>query len=425
LDELRELVGVTEGDMVPRLRKAEFAAAPRTRFHREAAFYMDIERRYFLEMQRFLREDIGTKALVSGTSDHAHGHTGYPLLSSTSQLDLTDGHVYWNRGGPLVDAPWNSTVVQLSRSAVAGKPYTVSETNHAVKNHEYEGIPVLAAYGALQDWDGIFWWALTHEDPVVPQNKRPNLGNMAQDPVKMAQLAAGALLFLRADVRRAERTVGRSYSREQVYESCRLPRSAGPYFTPGFPAVLPLKHTMRISSFDGPPTATFQDVGGDPIESDTGELKWYHRGDDPGLVTVNTPRSEALIGSCQAGRGDLEHLSARVQPQSCAVVLSALEDKPIAQASRLLLALGGRVTTSDRIKTSEPRAKDRWSVQIEVIRGTISLRGVRGAKRVIAQPLDGAGQPLGDPIAAELHLETWQIPIGEPATTTYIIDVQR
>ena len=47
---------------------------------------------------------------------------------------------------PMVNDPLNSTVVQLSRSPVAGKPYTVSEINHPFPN-EYacEGIGVLAA----------------------------------------------------------------------------------------------------------------------------------------------------------------------------------------------------------------------------------------------------------------------------------------
>ncbi len=57
---------------------------------------------------------------------------------------------------PMVNDPLHSTVVQLSRTAFAGKPYTVSETNHPFPN-EYasEGIPILAAYAGFQDWDMI------------------------------------------------------------------------------------------------------------------------------------------------------------------------------------------------------------------------------------------------------------------------------
>ena len=78
-------------------------------------------------------------------------------------LDIMDGHVYWQHPGspppvntPMINDPLHSTVVQLSRTAIAGKPYTVSEVNYPFPNDwASEGIPILAAYGAFQDWDAI------------------------------------------------------------------------------------------------------------------------------------------------------------------------------------------------------------------------------------------------------------------------------
>ena len=46
--------------------------------------------------------------------------------------------------------------------------------------------------------------------------------DISLDPVRMTQMAAGALMFLRGDVRPARETVTRSYSREQAFESRRL-----------------------------------------------------------------------------------------------------------------------------------------------------------------------------------------------------------
>ena len=64
--------------------------------------------------------------------------------------------------------------MQLARSRVAGKPYTVSETNHPFPN-EYacEGIPILAAYALLHDWDGIFFYTFAHSDPREWDTRRP------------------------------------------------------------------------------------------------------------------------------------------------------------------------------------------------------------------------------------------------------------
>lgn len=77
------------------------------------------------------------------------------MLASLSKLDVLDGHIYWNEyvgvfNQPMVNDPLHSTVVQLSRTPFAGRPYTVSETNYPFPN-EYasEGIPILAAYGGF------------------------------------------------------------------------------------------------------------------------------------------------------------------------------------------------------------------------------------------------------------------------------------
>ena len=85
---------------------------------------------------------------------------------------------------------------ELSRSAFVGKPYTISEVNHPNPN-EYasETIPILAAYGAFQDWDGIFVYtfepkALDDWQPYVVDNF-----DITLDPVKMIQMSVGALLM--------------------------------------------------------------------------------------------------------------------------------------------------------------------------------------------------------------------------------------
>ena len=227
---------------------------------------------------------------------------------------MVDGHVYWQHphyltdpvtgrqkgfdipNTPMVNDPLHSTVVQLSRTAVAGKPYIVSEVNHPFPaEYACEGIPILTAYAALHDWDGIFWYTLAHEPLVGAQPRAIGHFDLGLDPMKMTQIAACAVTFLRGDVRPAVQTVSRSYSAEQVRESLRLRSSESPYFTPGFPLALPLLHATRISSLDGPPTGRFEPVDGAPLVSDTGELTWRVT-EKHVLVTVDTARSQAIVG---------------------------------------------------------------------------------------------------------------------------------
>ena len=365
-----------------------------------------------------------------GTSDHNHGRSGYPLLSSTSRLDIVDGHVYWQhpryltdargrRSGfaipnsAMVDDPLHSTIVQLSRSAVAGKPYTVSEVGHPFPN-EYacEGIPILAAYAALHDWDGVYWYTLGHRDAVAAGPSTIGHFDLYPDPIKMTQLAAGALIFLRSDVRAARETIERSYSRDQVLASLRLPWSAGPYFTPDFPLTLPLRDAIRIGSLDGPPFEASSDAeaAANPLVSDTGELTWYRTEENAGLVTINTPRSQALVGHCGANPRETDNLAADMETAFCALTLSALDDQPIGQASRLLLTATARVSNSGMRWNVERKSLEEWGQAPRDWNpsvGTIRLKNLDRATAVAAQPLDGAGQALGPALPATSSPSGW------------------
>lgn len=428
---------------VPRLKKSEFAAASAKRFRTEASFYMELEDTFFQSMRKYLKEELGVKSLLLGTSDHNHGASGYPLLHSTSKLDIVDGHVYWQHpkyledasgkrtgfqigNSPMVNDPLNSTVVQLSRSAVAGKPYTVSEVNHPFPSEfSCEGIPILTAYAAFQDWDGIFWYTFEHKDPSEWERKQPSYFEIRPDPVKMTELAAGAVLFQRGDVRAAKETVRRSYSLDQVYESIRLPRSEGPYFTPGFPKTTPLVHASRISGFDRP-TARFTPLPeADPIVSDTGEIAWHHSG-KTGLVTLETPRSEAMIGFLS--KAPLRNMAASVNIPFCAIMLTALDGAPLAQSSKMLLTAGSRASNTAMKWNEKRNSLVDWGAAptvIEPVSGTVTLRNLGGAKKVEATALNSGGHPLGAPIQAKKTAAGWEIPIGTPATTWYAIAVVR
>jgi hypothetical protein len=445
LARLRAVCEVSGNGQVPRLRPAEFTSAPQERFYTEARFYMDLERRYFEDMAGFLREELGVKSLLVGTSDHNHGKSGYPLLTSTARLDVLDGHVYWQhpryltdpatgRGSgfeipntPMVNDPLHSTVVQLSRTAMAGKPYTVSEVNHPFPN-EYacEGIPILAAYAALHDWDGVFWYTLAHGHLVGEDAGAMGHFDLGPDPVKMAQLAAGAVMFLRGDVRAAENTVGRSYSAEQVRESLRLPWSESPYFTPGFPKELALVHATRITSLDGPPSGSFKPAPSEPFVSDTRELRWTGASAKLGVVTLQTQRSQAIVGFSKENPQTTANLALRPDNRFSAITLSALDEKPIAQSSKLLLTATARVSNSGMQWNSARTTLERWGAPpplIEPVVGKVVLRNLADAAAASAQPLDGVGQPLGAVLQATKTDQGWELGIGKPATTWYLLSV--
>ncbi|HEU0006213.1 MAG TPA: hypothetical protein VFS12_09510 [Terriglobia bacterium] len=437
LDKLRAIAGVAADEPLPRLKGgAEVAAAPKDRFHTELSFYMELEKNYFRDMQAYLTDTLGVKSPIVGTADHSHSGSSYPLLASTSLLDVVDGHTYWQHPSPrgipntpMVNDPFNSTVVELSRTAFAGKPYTVSEVNHPYPNEwASEGIPILAAYAAFQDWDAIFWYTF---EPKLAPDWKPYVGDpfdISLHPVKMPQLAAGALMFLRGDVSSARKTVERSYSREQVLDSVRLAKSERPYFTPGFPLSIPLRHGSRIRSLDGKPTTGFQALNLDSITSDTGELVWDLSADKRGVVTLETDRSQALIGHVNEARKNLRNLTAQISNTFCSIALSSLDSKPISRSERMLLITGAGVANTGTKWNESRTALADWGgppTLIEPVKGKVILRNLEKAAEVRATALDGAGKRIGKPLAAKQVKDGWEIEIGDPSTTWYEVTVRK
>lgn len=440
--QLRTLTHAASDAPIPLMQgRWEAPSAPPERFNAEAAFYNDLQRDYWDEMRNYLRDTLGSKSLVIATADHSHSNSGYPVLLSEQSMDVIDGHDYWEHPGeyahksPMVNDPFNSTVVELSRSAIEGKPYTVSEVNEPFPNdYDSEGIPILASYGLLQDWDAILWYTF---EPKADPNWKPYVGDpfdISLNPVKMPELAEGALLFLRGDVEKARTLSTRSYSTQQVYDSMLLPMTDRPYFTPGFPLDLPLEHEVRISSLNGPPTQSFPATPvPDPIVSDTRQLAWHTSPEQTGLVTIDAPRTQAFIGFVRANeqQGNANpdtNLSAQVRNTFCSILLSSLDDQPIAQSSKMLLIAGGRVENTGQQWNAVGTAVTNWGTTptlIDQVRGAITLRNLKGARAVLLQPIDGAGQPEGPALPATRHGGDWILHLGEPVTTWYEITVQR
>jgi hypothetical protein len=261
----------------------------------------------------------------------------------------------------MVNDPLHSTVVKLTRSAFSGKPFVVSEVNHPQPN-EYlsEMIPILASYAAFQDWDGVFFYSF---EPKLKGEWQPLLADpfdFAQDPVRIAQLPAGALTFLRPDVGPAATTIERTYSAEQVNESMRLPESEAPYFTPGFPLSLPLRHATRVRCLDCQPTAAVAGDAPGPYISDTRQLAWYTP-EKGGIVTIDSERSQALVGFVRGSGKSTTNLSAEVKNDFCTITLSSLDGRPISRSTRLLLTATAREQNSGAKWDERTRCGQSWA----------------------------------------------------------------
>ena len=112
-------------------------------------------------------------------------------------------------------------------------------------------------------------------------------------------------------------------------------------------------------------------------------------------MTIETERSTAAIGFIQAHAQPLRYLIARLQNRFAAVTLSALDDKPLARSSRLLLtagALAGNTAMEWNENRSALKQSGTAPTLIEPVTGELALRNLAGARRVTIAALDGRGQ---------------------------------
>jgi hypothetical protein len=445
IDGLRDGEDPTKGT-VRRLAPEEFGGVTLARFRDEGRFLYETEMAYYKTMYDLLKKDLGVRALVEGTN---HNY-GLPCLWAESSLDLMDCHAYWQHPSfprqpwsrtdwtigntAMLDAPQRSTIASLCRSSVEGKPFTVSEYNHPYPN-EYacESPLLMAAYGALQDWDAIYFYTFAHKwtDPELSGNVVTGYFDVCNQVVQMAQMPTASLLFRRPDVQPAKRLVTIHYDEKRVFDSLRTPaREDAFHLDRALSPLLPLVHRFRVARFDADRTTRIEDLGfAEPkgtIESDTGELAWHAAGKGGGYLTIDTSVTQAAVG--WLGGKTIETAGARFEITTpfCAVSATSLDGKPLQKSDKMLLVAVARCANTG-MKWNDKRNSigDRWGkapILIEPVEGRVILRRDAGSPALALVPLDGRGLPLGErrPLTPERALITIWLR-SEPATAWYAL----
>lgn len=400
-------------------------------------FLWEIERAYFDEMYRYIKEELGARALVSGTQ------VQWSPPGIQAALDYVDAHAYWNhpefpagewdafewfvRNTSMTTSGDGGAITSLAHTRVAGKPYVVSEYNHPAPNtFGSEAFLLAGAYGAFQGWDGLVAFAWSHDGDFWPQ-RIPSLFDIKAHPTKLVTLPAVAALFVRGDVRVGETPVYAVVDDEAQMERLLettvfgVGSAAG-----GVPPIVALQRRLALlldeEAPEGGGTAG-HDVeeeqkrpmgpGGlfaaralspGAVESDTGELRWIRSGDGRGVVLVDAKRSKAVIGYRGAShaepRFDLSGVviapGPTLQDGWSAITLTAIDGAGFADPGRILLTATGYVENTgmawERLEDDRVTVRNRWGEApslVEGIAARIELPVAAGRVRVYA--LDGAG----------------------------------
>jgi len=342
-------------------------------------FMADLQRKYYDDMHRYLKEEVSFKGSVAGSNwVTADARTLGPLDKwSNAGCDFMDRHGYF--GGPhegeraaysistgdryddaqalrfeTTKAGERSYDLPIMDLAYNGKPSTISEISWVPPNRYRADMAVLSsAYGALQGSDALFFFN-AGETTWSQQLEKFSIN----DPVAMGQFPATALLFRKGLVKTGDAVVHLEVDLPSLFAGRGLPISSpqnldqlrskdvrsGARPTNAQDGIDPLAFLVgRVEvnvTANGAPSrtadlSTMIDRRRNTVRSATGELLWdWGRG----LATIDAPAAEGATGSLhEAGRIVLGDITISSQNEYGSVLLVAMDDKPLRTSHKMLL----------------------------------------------------------------------------------------
>ncbi len=308
------------------------------------------DRAYLGKMLAAVRESTDALVPVAGTQ---MGFGGLLNLESHAEMSYQDNHFYidhynfpnqrWDaRDWRIRDSSGAGTgfaaFVNMAAAREAGKPYTVSEFNENWPNtHAAEIDPALAAFAGLQDWDAIMHFAYEHGRNWDTQ--APSGFNINGDWTKWVNLGQAAWLFRTGAVRPAAE-VSIPVSRAAMLRAARERRGGNiaqalAAAIPSFDAEIGLAFRLAIAPAK-------QGVLRATAAADTAPEVRYLK--ERKLLTIAAPLAAGVIGFLGKDRADAGALSVELAPATrgfAAVMLTALDGKPLEESARMLLTIPG------------------------------------------------------------------------------------
>jgi hypothetical protein len=354
-------------------------------------FLAETEKAYFDNMRKFIKDDLGCKALVTGTI--VFGPLG---LYAQSDMDFIDAHAYWqhprfpgrpwDRGNwlidqrPMTDYPQQATLFRLAAERLKGKPFTVSEYNHpAPLDSQAECVPMLASFAAAQDWDGLWLYTYSHSSDGWDREHMNSYFDIDTNPAKWGFMRAGTAIF---------RDGGIGHVRQFAHVGLAPPRQD----TLASLAELHRKHDRNMAAIVAGKTAiNWQDMLTTRVavilsaRAGIGEVEqaqlpakaaWSVAG-DKGAYVASGAGASVYVGHADrlqsAGKGQIG-ISA---PEFAVVTVGALDNKTLRRSQKVLVTACGRCENTGMKFSKDRRTVGRdWGrapVQIETVAGTVAL----------------------------------------------------
>ena len=383
----------------------EFATEdPKRLSHARAAdtlrFYYDTALGYYRRIQSKLKQ-LGYQGVVTGSNHWVET----PIdLFVNAQLDFVDRHAYWAHPqggwGYTPEISWDSSsllkdaglgiVGSLGARRVKGLPFTASEWQTAAPNdYRQEGVLAMGAYGALGNFNPIEF-AFTHEAGKASNaiSRLSSNFDVVEQPTMLGAWPAVSLLFHRHDVAEAKEDAVLKLDEASVFD---------PLFRGGAPKELVRLGKTGIGFGQGQTLDQLQTLLTTQIKdgvasANGGELVHDARA---GTLLVNTPRTQGFAGFKPAQKVRLGNVELELDSAFAVVLVTALDDQPLAASKRILVsALGNAVNSGMTLRPGRNRIDNAGvsPVLVEPIVGRLALHGLTGGAAAKVHALGPNGE---------------------------------
>ncbi len=416
-------------------------------------FYHQLDLAYFTGMRRYLKQDLGVRALVSGTAPW------WAFLGDVAiqkELDFVDGHYYWDHPWwPSVPA-WSPTgwvisnqsflnnldsLLNLAAQAFKGKPFTVSEFNQSFPNrYALEGPLLMALVGAYQDWDAVYLFDYAGSTAGYRDTFTRSFFSLAGNPVKTGQMPIAARIFLGGQVRPAGQRLEIDVNLEEAWLGYIQGRTGAADFLKGFglhPAAF-LESGLRIRSFTASQTSRFETRPlGSRVATDDGALTWDRGDPSRSRLEIRGEGVQGAIGFLYGRRIDFGDWSFQVtgrSPEHAAVVLQVPDGVAWRESPRYLLSVWSEHQNTGQVWNAAGNSLDnRWGTAPSLIREVEVEFALSRAPDAEVWALDERGQRRARVSASSrtaaatvFHISTWtsgtfwfEVELQPPSNTTH------
>ncbi|AMV19093.1 hypothetical protein [Planctomyces sp. SH-PL14] len=408
-----------------------------------ATFLLEVQTEFYRDTYQFLRQ-LGFQGLIHcsnwATADPAvlgpleklsytagdfvdrHGYFECNHKGDNAAWSIRPGHTYSDRSALRFDPPVPGKPRTIGHPVMDphydDKPSMISETTFTRPNRYRSEAPLyFAAYGALQDSDGIVHFAFDGANWNVKPRFWMQQWTLAT-PAMLGQFPAAALLYRKGLIQEGDMVADISLNRDDLLhlKGTPLPQDAafdelrladvpsGVDIKPG-QRLDPLLHfagRTRVRFVDGPggflgcDSASLIDHKGQTVTSTTRELKLdYGRG----LLTINAPQAAGLSGNLKsAGATKLGAFEIASDLDLGHILAVSLDDQPLSTSKKILVqAMSEERATGFRTEPAEEGTykitdigRDPW--QVRSLSGTVRFHRPDAATLRVT-PLDISGRP--------------------------------